>query len=226
MMKALGALLAAALLNTALALPADAGKPATVWKDVAGDAGPQESPTPGFTEAGFDIVSGSIVRNKNNLEFTVTHEQMPPYGNFPETFRFMWAFTVGKTIFRITVKRVDVGKPDVAQEQTTERVGRVDANGHFRLEGDCGSNVVGAVNFINCKPLAYLEGSYDTGKKSFTMVIPMKLIKAKTGSVITAGGGDAATICQICWVSHLAERSSDATLIDSAVQTGSYKVPK
>jgi hypothetical protein len=59
---------------------------------------------------------------------------------------------------------------------------------------------------------------------SFTAIIPMKDMKAKPGSVIS-GGGD--NICIICWVSHYAERSlSPTTLIDTAAQTVSYKIPR
>ncbi|MBW3595524.1 MAG: hypothetical protein KY391_08085, partial [Actinobacteria bacterium] len=151
---------------------------------------------------------------------------MPPSGSLPEGFRFLWSFGVGSNEFRITAKSADIGKPDVLQGQTTERVGRVDATGHFRLEGDCGTEVVGALNAINCKPVAYLSGSFDPANKSFTVVVPLKAIKAKKGSVVTPGAGDSTAICsaQICWVSHTAERSLSSTLIDTAVVSKSFKV--
>ena len=229
-MKKLIAVTAAIGLLLTLGGVASASKPAVVWEDAAGDAGNQNSGVPGFDYAGFDIVSGSIARNKKNLEFTVNHSQMLPSGSLPEAFRFLWGFNVDGSDYRFTVKRADIGKPDVSQGQTSERVGRVDVNGHFRLEGDCGTTNMG-IDFINCKPLAYLEGVWDPGTKSFTVTVPMKLVKAKPGSKIQAAGGDAAQICaigggSICWVTHYAERSLNYTVIDSAAQAKPYKVPK
>ncbi len=225
-MKKLIAVLLAGGLVFGLVGSASAGKATTVWKDDAGDADNAQglgTSIPG----GFDLVGGSIARNGANLDFTVTHADMPPTGTLPEGFRFLWAFAVDGKTYRLTIKRTDVGKPDLGQNQTTERVGRVDVNGHFRLEGDCGSTAAPAVLvFVNCKPLAYLEGTWDPASKSVTMTVPMKLIKAKTGSKIGPGSGEALTICAICWVTHLAERSFAATIIDSAAQTATYKVPR
>ena len=199
--------------------------PVTVWKDPAGDADMGQQ-TGYSVPGGFDLVSGAIARNKNNLEFTITHADMPPNGSLPEAFRFMWAFSIGAKVYRLTIKSMDVGKPDPSQGQTDERVGRVDTEGHFRLEGDCGSNVVVFATFINCKPLGYMDGKWDVAAKSVQMIVPMKLIKAKTGTLITAGAGDATQFCQICWGSHIAERSPNATLIDGAIQSDTYKVPR
>ncbi len=227
-MRKIAALATAAMVVAAFAGVAGAAnpKPVTVWEDPEGDADMAQGVSWG-TQAGLDIVKGEIARNGKNLEFTVTHAAMPPFGSLPETFRFLWAFNVDGTDWRLTVKRADIGKPDVGQSQTTERVGRVDTDGHWRLEGDCGATPAPAVlEFINCKPIAYLDGSWDSASNSFTMVVPMKLVKAKPGSVIQAGGGDAIRICPICWVSHIAERSADTTVVDEANQTAKYKVPK
>jgi hypothetical protein len=226
-MKKLMAVALAAGLVAGLVTAAEAGKPKTVWEDEKGDADNAQGlgmSIPG----GFDLVSGEIARKKKNLEFTAIHADMPPFGSMPEAFRFLWSFSVGDTTYRLTVKSVDIGKPDVSQGQTTERVGRVDLMGHFRLEGECGTTSMG-INFINCKPLEYLEGTWDPASTSFTVIVPLKSIKAKPGSLIGPGAGDAIAICdaQVVWVSHYAERSlSPTTCIDTAVQTGTYKVPK
>jgi hypothetical protein len=226
-MRKLGVVVLVGVLTGVLALPVGASKPKAIWEDASGDADAAQglgSSIPG----GFDLVKGEIARNKKNLQFIVTHADMPPGGSLPEGFRFLWSFSVDGTEYRLVAKSADIGKPDVAQGQTTERVGRVDAQGHFRLEGDCGTDDGVAVQFVNCKPLAYIEGSFDPGKGSFTIVLPMKLVKAKTGSVIAPGAGDSTGICtsQVCWVSHAAERSSGNTVIDSAAMAKSYKVPK
>lgn len=202
--------------------PVEGAKPKTIWEDVAGDADVGQglgASIPG----GFDLAEGTIAKNKKNLEFTVTHHDMPPTGSAPEFARFLWSFTVNGKPFRITAKSVDIGKPDVAAGQTTERVGRVDVQGHFRLEGECVTEPGVGVSFVNCPPLEYLDGSFDPASMSFTAIVPLKAIKAKVGSVIGPGPD---VICTICWVSHYAERSLDASIIDAAAATKSYKVPK
>ena len=197
-----------------------------VWEDPAGDADGAQglgASIPG----GFDLVSGAIVKNGSNLEFTVAHADMPPAGSLPEGFRFLWAFSVGAENYRITAKTADIGKPDLLAGQTTERVGRVDAAGHFRLEGDCKTGEpIGVLTPTNCAPLEYVEGAFDAASKSFTVIIPMKSIKAKAGSVIGPGGGESVAICSICWISHTAERSLNTVIIDAATMTATYKVPR
>jgi hypothetical protein len=225
-MRKIMSLVLAAGLVVGMLSTAQAAKPFTAWEDPAGDA--DNAQGVGYSiPGGFDLLTGSIVKNKDNLDFTVTHADMPPSGSLPEGFRFLWAFSVGDDMFRLTVKSADIGKPDVGQNQTTERVGRVDATGHFRLEGECGQTPAPAVlTFVNCKPLAYLTGTWDAANMSFTFPVPLELLGAKTGSIIGPGGGDAAGICQICWVTHLAERSLSNTIIDTASMTSTYKVPK
>ena len=197
-------------------------KPVTLWEDGAGDAAIQGQ-VPG-SPAGWDLTSGTIEKKGTDLLFTVTHAEMPPIGSGPEAARFLWNFSVDGEPYRLTVKSGDIGKPDVASGQTTERVGRADVAGHFRLEGECASTpAAGGLSFVNCPPLAYLAGTFDAATMSFTVVVPLADIKAKTGSLIGPGGSN---ICIICWVTHLAERSFDNTIIDSAAQLTSYKVPK
>ncbi|MGH2754671.1 MAG: hypothetical protein ACRDLB_09565, partial [Actinomycetota bacterium] len=136
-MKKLISFLALAALLLVFAGGAQAAKPVTVWEDATGDADNGQglgTSIPG----GFDLTGGTITRVGKNLEFTVTHADMPPLGSAPEAFRFLWAFTVNGNPYRLTVKSVDVGKPDVAAGQSTKRVGRADVQGHFRLEDECG----------------------------------------------------------------------------------------
>lgn len=222
MKKLVSALLALAAF-TAFALPAGAAKPATVFEDAAGDAdlgqGLGQS-IPG----GWDLAGGTIVKKGANLEFTVSHHDMPPTGTVPEATRFLWNFVVdGKNFFRLTVKSADIGKPDALAQSGTERIGRVDVNGHFRLEGECVTDQTLPVGMVNCPVVDYLEGVWDPASMSFTVTVPLKTIKAKTGSLISQGPEN---ICTICWVSHYAERSLNSTIIDGAVQTVGYKVPK
>lgn len=224
-MKKLITGIAIAALSVGLIAPAGAAKAVKLWEDPSGDADVGQG-LGGSIPGGWDLAVGSVVKKGANLEFTVIHHDMPPTGSGPEATRFLWAFNVNGDNYRLTVKSVDIGKPDIAAGQTTERVGRVDLTGHFRLEGECTRDATLPVNFINCPPLEYLEGAWDVAAKSFTVIVPLKSIKAKVGSVIGPGGGENTGICAICWVSHYAERSLSTTVIDSATQTASYKVPK
>jgi hypothetical protein len=224
MRKILHLILVGAMFLT-VAGAAQAGAPTKVWEDVIGDADNAQglgASIPG----GFDLVEGSITKNKKNLEFTAVHADMPPTGTVPEGVRFLWAFSVDGKNYRLTVKSFDIGKPDVPAGQTTDRLGNVDAAGHFRLEGECVRDATLPVGMINCPPLEYLEGSWDPASMSFTVIVPLKSIKAKTGSIIAGGSGETSSICQVCWVSHYAERSLNTTVIDSAAMATGYKVPK
>jgi hypothetical protein len=221
---AFGGLLIGALLGNASA------KPTAVITDVAGDAGVQSQAlaVPGADQAGFDIVGGSIEKVGANLEFTTTSAAMPPNGALPEGFRYMWHFDVGGTQYRLTIKSADIGKPDAAANSGTERVGRVDTAGHFRLE-TCSEQALPAVlTLINCNAIEYVEGAFDPAAKSFTAIVPLKTLKAKAGSVVLPGtGGATGTGCQVCWVPHYGERSlTPHTIIDNAVMAKSFKVPK
>ncbi|MFN2388420.1 MAG: hypothetical protein ABR575_02260 [Actinomycetota bacterium] len=210
----------------ALGAGASAAPPKTVWKDDVGDATLQGQ-TPDIGSFGFDLTKGSIAKDKSDLVFTIGHSAMPPSGTLPEGFRFMWAFAVGSKTYRITAKSADIGKPDLLAGQTTERVGRVDATGHFRLEGDCATGeTIGVLAPLNCQPLAYLQGAFDAAAATITVTVPMKLVKAKPGSVVGPGLGDAIAICGICWVSHTAERSHQDTVIDLATMSSTWKVPR
>lgn len=222
MKKTLALLLASGLLLGVVAQAGAAPKPVNVFEDPAGDADAGQGlgqSLPG----GWDLLGGAIAKNGADLEFTVTHADMPPIGSVPEVSRFLWNFTVNGTPYRLTVKSADIGKPDVVGGQTTDRVGQVDVAGHFRLEGECVTDASLPLQRVNCPPLAYLEGSFDPASMSFTVIVPMKEVKAKPGSKIGPG---VENICTICWVTHVAERSLNNTIIDSAAQSIIYKIPK
>ena len=78
MKKIAAILLAGGLLAGVVGNAAAAPKP--VWTDDAGDADAAQGVGQSIP-AGFDLVSGSITRVKDNLEFTVTHADMPPSGS-------------------------------------------------------------------------------------------------------------------------------------------------
>ena len=205
-------------------------KPATVWEDAAGDSGlvRDGGTIEGTEQGGFDLVSGSIEKVKTDLVFTVTHSVMPPIGTLPETVRFLWAFAVDGESYRVTGKRTEIGKPNPINQSNTDQIGQVYPDGFFRLEGECGTTAtVGTLSFIDCTTLGYLEGTFDPAAKTMSFSVPLEMVKAKKGSLITAGSGDSTGLCfagGACWTSHVAERSSDRTVIDAAVITGTYKV--
>ncbi len=235
MRKVWALVLAGALSVGVLGAAQGAGKAAKLFTDPAGDAGvaSQEVAIPGAENGGFDLTGGTVRRVGSNLEFTTTVAAMPSNGALPEGFRYLHHFAVGKNQFRFTIKSADIGKPDVIGQSGTERVGRIDTAGHFRLES-CGDQVVTpdgsptTFTLVNCKAIAYLKGKFDPAKKSFTAILPLKAIKAKPGTVIAPGtSGAAASSCQVCWVPQYAERSlTPHTIIDFATITAKYKVPR
>ena len=218
----LASLLAGISFLGAMVGPANAAVP--LWEDPIGDADLQQGlgiSVPG----GFDLVSGGIEKNGIALRFTVTHADMPPTGPLPEGFRLLWAFSVDeKASYRLTLKSADIGKPDVVAGSGNERIGRVDAAGHFRLE-KCQSDVVGAATINNCSAIAYLKGVFDPSRSSVSVDVPLKAIKVQPGNVIGLGDSDTAPFCQICWMTHTADRSASAAIIDSALGAF-YKVPR
>jgi hypothetical protein len=228
MRKLISVLIAGALVG-GMAMQASAAKATVVFTDPAGDTGNSTTgPVAGLDQGGFDLTKGSISRKGKNLLFTVQHAAMPQTGSLPEGFRFLWHFAVGTKQFRFTAKSADIGKPDVLAQNGTERVGQVDTDGHFRLETCENGDTVGVLTLLNCGTVEYLDGTFDPAKKSFTIILPLKAVKAKPGSKIVPGtGGAADTECQICWVPQYAERSlTPITVIDNTLMTKTYKVPR
>lgn len=228
-MRKLSAMVLAGSLVLGIVGQAQAGKPVTVFEDATGDAGNTNTGAlPGVDQGGFDLVSGSIAKVGKNLEFTITNAVMPANGALPEGFRLLWHFSVDGEEYRFTIKSGDVGKPDVIANEGTDRVGSVDMDGVFRLEQCKDEPAPAVLTLINCRTVELLEGKIDTAAKTFTAVLPLASVKAKTGSIIAGGTtGASASDCQICWVPHYAERSlTPHTTIDSASMATTYKVPK
>ena len=221
------ALLVGAGISLALVGSASAGKPVAVWEDAADDVSVNGNVAPGAGASGVDLVKGEIARSGKDIEFKVTQASMPAPGALPEAARFLWHFQVDGEEYRFTIKSADIGKPDAIAGSGTERVGKVDAAGHFRLE-QCVSDTTLPVTLSNCNPVGYYTGAFDAASASFSWKVPMADLKAKNGSLIGGGtGGASATGCQICWVLHYAERSlTPVTVLDSAMQATTYKVPK
>jgi hypothetical protein len=229
-MRKLGTTLIAGALLFGLIGNAYAAKPVTVFEDPANDAGntAQGLALPPATLAGLDLLGGTVVKSGADLEFTVTNAAaMPQAGSAPEAFRLLWHINSGGEEFRFTVKSVDVGKPDVIANEGTERVGQV-YQGVARLE-QCSDEALPAVlTLVNCRATEYFQATFDAAAATITWKVPLASLKAKTGTVIGGGTTAAASSdCQICWVPHYAERSlTPSTIVDNAVMTTSYKVPK
>lgn len=229
-MRKTGITLIAGALLFGLVGSAHAGKAATVFEDPANDAGnySQGVALPPATMAGLDLVSGTVAKSGTDLEFVVTNAAaMPQMGSAGEAFRLLWHINAGGEEFRFTVKSLDVGKPDVLAQAGTERVGKV-YQGVARLE-QCSEEALPAVlTLVNCTATEYYEAVFDASAATITWKVPLASLNAKTGTIIGGGTtGAASTNCQICWVPHYAERSlTPSTIIDEAVMTTSYKVPK
>ncbi len=232
MRKTITFLLAASMLvgAAAFAEAAKAPKPVTLFEDDEGDAGINAAgPAPAVGETGVDLVSGQVTQKGKDLEFVITHASMPPTGSFPEAARLIWGLTVGNTQYEMTIKSLDVGKPDVIASvmgqdpNGEERVGTI-YQGVARFE-ECGTISLG-INWSQCTTLGYYDAAFDTAAGTVTYTVPLDVMNAKKGTVIMGGsGGRATTGCQICWVLQYAERSlTPHTILDAAIQTGTLKV--
>lgn len=228
-MRKIASILVAGSIAVGLVGTAQAGAPTTVFEDPADDAGVAEQgvAVPVASLAGYDLVSGSIAKSGKDLEFNVTQSAMPDGGSVGEGMRLLWHFNSAGDEYRFTVKSLDVGKPDVIAGDGQDRLGQV-YQGVARLE-ECSEEPTPAnVTLVNCRVIEIFEATFDAGAKTVTWKVPLKSLKAKTGTLIGGGTtGAANTNCQICWVPHYAERSlTPRTVVDSAVQTITYKVPK
>jgi hypothetical protein len=210
---------------------AKAPKPLTVFTDPAGDVGQSDVGTfPVQPDGGFDLTKGVIGQKGKNLTFTATHATMPDGGSAPEGFRLIWGLVVDGEIYQMSVKSLDVGKPDVVASaltqtpQGTERVGQV-YEGVARLE-QCGQVPLPAVlTFSTCQVLSYQPAVFDSAKKTVAWSLPLKAVNAKRGSKVSGGGVLADTACLVCWVAHYAERSlTPRTILDNATPTKEFKV--
>jgi hypothetical protein len=229
MRKAISILLAGGLIFGAAATAGaakKASKATVLFTDPTGDNGnDQVSPIPAADQA-FDLVNGSVMKMGTDLMFTATQANMPAQGQPGEAFRLLWHFNVGTTEYRFTVKALDVGKPDAVAQSGTERVGTV-YQGVARLE-QCQNDTTLPVTLSQCVVLNYYDAKFDTASKSETWMVPLADLKATTGTLIGPGtGGATANGCHVCWIAHYAERSlSPSTVLDDAIQTVTYKVPK
>lgn len=223
-----GGLVVGALASAGLAKPTKAApKPTVVFTDPTGDNGNETvGSIPAADQAGFDLVNGTIQKMGTDLMFTVTQAQTPPVGQPGEAFRLLYHFNVGSEEYRFTVKSLDVGKPDVIAQSGTERVGTV-YQGVARLE-QCSITETPAISLSNCNALKYYDAKFDSATNSESWMVPLADLQATAGTLITAGtGGASSTNCHVCWVPHYAERSlTPTTVLDDAIQTVSYKVPK
>lgn len=208
---------------------AKTAKSVTVFEDASGDAGNQDSGIPGFAEAGFDLLKGEIAKEGKGLRFTVTHSGMASSGTPGEAFRLIWSIAIDGTQYEMTVKSLDIGKPDVIatamgqDPNGEERVGSV-YMGVARFE-ECGLISAG-INWSQCEVIGYYDAVFDPTNKTASWVIDLETMKAKKGSVIAGGsGGRSTTGCMICWVPQYLERSlTPQSIIDSAVMSVAYKV--
>jgi hypothetical protein len=233
-MKLLAGIMAVGALVVVSVVPAGAkpaAKAVTVFEDASGDAGNQDGAIPGFAEAGFDLVKGSInKKGKKELEFVVEHSAMPETGPPGEFFRLIWSIAVGDKQYEMTIKSLDVGEPDLIatvmgqDPNGEERLGEV-YQGVARLE-ECGTISLG-ISWSQCTAIGYYDAVFDPSTATVTWVIDLKTLKAKKGTVITGGtGGRTTTGCMICWVPQYQERSlTPQSIIDSAAMTTAYKVP-
>jgi hypothetical protein len=231
---ALVATIMAMSLTPSSASAASLFKDATVFTDPEGDARVRGHEPP--DKFGLDLVQGRIKWASSAPElitFEATMTSMweengtPLFGSQGEWARLVWHFAVGKHQYRLTMKTRDLGKPDAFSGSGLDRVGQLDAYGHYRLE-ECttGTSPIGT-DAVFCETIEYLDGFIEVLPATIRTYVPASSIGVRSGSVIKVGTGGLADVgCEVCWVVDVAERADDPEMIvDAADVTRIFRMP-
>jgi hypothetical protein len=190
MKKILIAALTAGLV-TALVVPGSvataAKKKAKIVKlasDPAGDWGANVATelAPIGDALGQDIVSASMGADTKNLNFVIGLNSLPPSGGMPEVSRYQWAFNVNGNAFELDGKYTNYSRGACDPTSGQCPPPRDPGMQPFMLRGNCVSGTV-----VTCEELGFVKGTFDAGKATITIPVPLKMIKAKARSKVIGG---------------------------------------
>lgn len=235
-MKRFSALMALLLLLGALAAPAaDAGKkkkkktPAkvVVGEDPAGDWGSNSAlgtdGAPIGDALGQDMISATIEKDGDNLNFIIGLNSLPPTGGVPEFTRYTWDFVVDGEALEIDGKFTNYtrGACDPTSGQCPPP--RDPGQQPFLVRGHCTTEDLVATTFTFCEELAVVQGIFDAASATITVPVPMENIEAKPGSKIAGGTNTFAgsiSAAPSAWATY------GSFPMDNLVITKTYVVPK
>jgi hypothetical protein len=165
-------------------------KTVTVGKDATGDWG-ENAGAPGLAPLGAalgqDLVSASVgMGKKKTVNFIIKVTSLPPVGGTPEVTRYNWDFTVNGKGLELDGKFSNYtrGACDPTSGQCPPP--RDPGSAPFFIRGNC--ETVGTT--VVCEELGIVHAKFNAAKGTITIPVPMKLIKAKSGSKIAGGVSD------------------------------------
>ena len=190
-MKVFSTALMVALVAATFGAPASmAGKkaksgPLVIGEDAAGDWGTNVDPgiAPVGDALGQDLVSATLeMADAKTVNFIIGVNSLPPSGGVPEVSRYTWNFNVGTNAFQLSGAFTEyvrgVCNPTTPNSCPPPR--DPGSSPFFLRSGSC---LVGE----ECIEEALLHATFDAGKGTITIPVPLDVIGAKNGSKILPG---------------------------------------
>lgn len=186
----LGVLVAAIAVGSLM--PAEAAKkkkkprgPVVVGTDAADDWGSAQSPdlAPAGAFLGQELVEASIgMADAKTVDFVITLAELPPTEGIPEFTRYVWTIDIDGELVAIDGKFTNYSRGTCDPTAGTCPPPRDPGEAPFLVRGNCTDNGGTAVT---CEELGLVHGTFDTAKKTISVPVPLELLGAKPGSVIS-----------------------------------------
>ncbi|MGI8406956.1 MAG: hypothetical protein ACR2L3_00375 [Actinomycetota bacterium] len=195
--------------------------PVEIGTDPAGDWGCNVDCglNPIGTDTGQDLTSASLeMADKDNVNFVIGLEGLPPTGGIPELVRYTWNFSVGKQAFQMSGGFTEyvrgICNPNTPNTCPPPR--DPGSAPFFLRQGSCN---VGE----ECTEVALVHATFSAADGTITIPVPLEVLKAKPGSKVVPGA--TALGGTIYAVNGLFVTSSTLPL-DTLTATGTYTIPK
>jgi hypothetical protein len=226
----LGVLVAAIAVGSLV--PAEAAKkkkkpsgPVVVGTDAADDWGANQSPdlAPAAAPLGQELVEASIgMADAKTVDFVITVAELPPTGGMPEFTRYVWTVNIDGELLQIDGKFTNYHRGACDPTAGTCPPPRDPGEGPFLIRGNCTDNGGAAVT---CEELGLVHGTFDTAKGTISVPVPLELLGAKPGSVISHGIQPGSNFAGV-WAIPSAWASQGDMPRDELILTKSFTVPR
>jgi hypothetical protein len=196
--KSLAALLVGALVVGALVAPATSAvakkkrkKPAgpvVVATDPADDWGTNVDSTlaPLGDALGQELTGATIAPGEAGaVNFIINVKSLPSNGGAPEVSRYTWDAMVDGNFFELDGKWTNYSRGACDPTSGQCPPPRDPGMQPFIARGDCVTDA--STNVTTCKELGLVQAKFDAAAKTITIPVPVDLMRAHSGSKITAG---------------------------------------
>ena len=166
-------------------------KPMTLATDPAGDWGANVDANlaPVGDALGQDLVKASIVKAGKNLNFIINVNSLPASGGVPEISRYTWDFTVNGAPTQLSGAFTEYVRGTCNPTYNPAKCPPPRDPGSapfFVRQGTC---QIGTGGLAPCEEIALVHATFDAASGTITIPVPMKDLKAKTGSKIGPASG-------------------------------------